>query len=129
MPALVFGPNRGPGLLQFSLGDATLAVLGREEDGSVLAEDLRFSAAEEALGPFVPGAHAPVGVRHKDGVALGGLHQALEALLALLERLLQTPLSGLIVVRTTHAASLSHTDCASMAYSPKCVEGLFSEVR
>jgi hypothetical protein len=51
MPALVFGPALGSGLLQFSLGDTTLAVLGREEHGSVLADDLRFSVAEEALGP------------------------------------------------------------------------------
>src|SRR5215217_8769068 len=109
MPALVFGPALGSGLLQFPLGGTTLAVLGREEDGSALADDLRFPVAEEALSPLVPGAHAPVSVRHKDGVVLSGLHQALEALLALLERLLQTSLSGLIVVRTTHTASLSHT--------------------
>jgi hypothetical protein len=37
--------------------------------------------------------------------------------------LLQMPLVGLIVVRTTHTASLPHTDCASMDYSPECVEG------
>src|SRR5215208_3030622 len=107
MPALVLGPALFPGLLKFPLGRTTFAVLGREQDGSVLADDLPFPVAEEALGPLVPGAHAPVGVGHEDGVVLGGLNQALEALLALLERLLQAPLSGLIVVCTTHVASLS----------------------
>src|SRR5215217_3489053 len=125
VPALVLGPALFSGLLKFPLGSTALTVLGGEEDVPVLADDLSFTVAEEALGPLVPGAHAPVGVGHEDGVVLGGLNQALEALLAPSERLLQALLSGLTVVRTTHIASLSHTDCASMAYSPECVEGVF----
>src|SRR5215204_78656 len=125
MPALVLGPALGAGLLKFPLGGTTLTVLGCEQDGSVLADDLPFPVAEEALGPLVPGAHAPVGVGHEDGVVLRSLNQALEAFLALLERLLQAPLSGLIVVVcTTHAVSLSRTNPASMAYSPECMEGV-----
>src|SRR5215211_3041498 len=111
MPALVLGPALGSGLLKFALWCIALAVLSCEEDRSILADDLRFLVAEEALGPLVPGAHPPVGGHHKDGIVLGGLHQALEALLALLERLLRTPLVSVIVVlRTSHTASLSHTD-------------------
>src|SRR5215218_5808635 len=124
MPALVFGPALFSGLPKFPLVGTSLAVLGREEDGCVLAEDLPFPVAEDALGPLVPSAHAPFGIRHKDGVVLGGLRQALEALLALLERLLQVPLSGPFVVRTTHAASsLPHMDFASRKY------GLFTPRR
>jgi hypothetical protein len=128
VPALVFGPALGSGFLQFPLGGSTLAVLGCEEDRSILADDLRFPVAEEAVSPLVPGGHAPVDVRHKDGIVLGGLHQPLEAFLALLKRYLQTPLVGLIVVRTTHTTSLSHTDCASMDYSRNVGEGEFCEV-
>src|SRR5215211_2917122 len=131
MPALVLGSALGSGLLKFPLGGTAITVLFCEEDRSILAEDLRLPVAEEALGPLVPGAHPPVGVHHKDGIVLGGLHQALEAFLALLERLLRTPLVSVIVVlRTSHTASLSHTVCPrSTDYSPECVEVEFSEVR
>jgi hypothetical protein len=37
VPALVLGPALGSGLLEFPLVGPTLTVLGREEDGSILA--------------------------------------------------------------------------------------------
>src|SRR5215217_1791633 len=66
VPALVLGPALGSGLIQFPLVGPALAVLGGEEDGSVLAQDLCFPVAEEALGALVPGAYAPGGVGHED---------------------------------------------------------------
>jgi hypothetical protein len=117
------------GLLQFPLGRTATTVFGREEAGTILAEDFLFFVAEVALGTLVPSGHTPMGIHHKDSVVLCGLHQAPEAFLALFERLLQAAFPGPIVRRTLHAASLPHANSASMDYSANLVEEVFSEVR
>ena len=57
-----------PGRLEFVLGLAAEDVLGGEEAGEVLADDLVRPVAEEPLGPEVPADQLPVRVDQEEGV-------------------------------------------------------------
>ena len=56
------------GRLEFVLGLAADDVLGGEEAGEVLADDLVRPVAEEPLGPEVPADQPPVRVGQEEGV-------------------------------------------------------------
>ena len=68
LPADAVGVAVRPGRLEFVLGLAAEDVLGGEEAGEVLADDLVGPVAEEPLGPEVPADQPPVRVDQEEGV-------------------------------------------------------------
>ena len=93
--------RRGGG--DFPLGGTGVAVLRREEDGDLLAQDLGLGVAEEVLGAGVPTDDPPVGVDGENGEVLEALDHPPQVLLGLAQRLLDPLTLGDLVLELAAA--------------------------
>src|SRR5436190_10127 len=67
MPAIVRGATGGKRILQLPSGHACLAILGREDHGSVATDDLSLGIPNEPLGAEIPGGDHALKIQRKNG--------------------------------------------------------------
>ena len=79
-------------------GTPRVAVLGGEEHGDALAEDLALGVAEELLGAGVPADDPALGIDGEDGEVLDALDHQPQVLLGLAQRLLDPLALGDLVL-------------------------------
>ncbi len=77
VPAVVAGLTDRRGRLELPLRHAGLPVLGGEQDGAVLADDLVLGVTEDPLGSHVPGIHPAGGIEREDRVVVDTLEDLL----------------------------------------------------